>query len=58
MMLKDLMKFMTNYNGGKNMDKQKIITLIKEEIGSYQDLNAPEKMALSRLLSKIDWLEN
>ena len=36
------------------MEKQRIIELIREEIQSYQNLDAPERMAQARLINKID----
>lgn len=36
------------------MEKELIIELIREEIDSYQDIDAPERKALAILLTKIE----
>ncbi len=36
------------------MEMNEVMNLIREEIETYQDINAPERMALSRLMSKLD----
>ena len=36
------------------MEKEEILELISEEIQSYSDVNAPERMALAHFISRLE----